>query len=78
MDEDSNSYVKDITSLIPDISKVVSAAPNATPMDSYSNKTSKANKDIAKTMDGAMSQGSANFMLEVRNSPNSKKNLQFV
>ena len=41
MDEDSNSFVKDITSLMPDISKVVSAATNITPLDSCYEKTNK-------------------------------------
>ena len=41
MDEDSNSSMKDITSLMPGISKVVSAATYTTPMSSYSDKKNK-------------------------------------
>ena len=41
MDEDSNSSVKDITSVMPDISKVVSTATNVSPLASYSDKTNK-------------------------------------
>ena len=41
MDEDSNSSVKGITSLMHDISKVVLAAINITPVVNYSDKTNK-------------------------------------
>ena len=41
MDEDYVSSVKGITSLIPDISKVVSAATKITPLSNYSERTNK-------------------------------------
>ena len=41
MDEDSNSSMKDITSLMPNVSKMVLAATNVTPLASYSDKTNK-------------------------------------
>ena len=39
--EDSSSSVKEITSLMPDISKLVVEAVNITPLESNSDKTSK-------------------------------------
>ena len=49
MQEDSSSSIKEISSLLPDISKLISAAENITPLASHSESTNK--RDFSDAMD---------------------------
>ena len=49
LQEDSSSFVKDITSLMPDMSKVIAAVVNVTPLANHLEKTSK--QDLLDAMD---------------------------